>query len=234
MDNYENYLKHRGVVLPDPDSCGVPNYLKEVLIDRKRNLRIMDIGCGYGNMLFGLRNMGFTNLSGMDISQNAVDFCVKQGLNVRIEDIMQYKGEKYEFLIMSHVLEHLPKDKVIPMLRYIRENVLLPGGDLCIMVPNAQSNTDCYWAYEDFTHNTLFTGGSLLFVLRQAGFEKIQLLDVDGLSGMDKNSFAYHKRKMLQEIYITNKLFWNKVTGSSYHLPSPLIFTWEVKALATA
>ena len=35
VDNYENYLKYRGVVLPDPDSCGVPNYLQEVLIDRK-------------------------------------------------------------------------------------------------------------------------------------------------------------------------------------------------------
>lgn len=42
------------------------------------------------------------------------------------------------------------------------------------MMPNAQSNTDCYWAYEDFTHYTLFIAGSLLYVLREAGFTNIE------------------------------------------------------------
>lgn len=51
------------------------------------------------------------------------------------------------------------------------------------MVPNAQSNTNCYWAYEDFTHNYLFTAGSFLFVLREAGFTNIEFVDIDGMSG---------------------------------------------------
>ena len=37
-----------------------------------------------------------------------------------------------------------------------------------------QLNTDCYWAYEDFTHYTLFIAGSLLYVLREAGFTNIE------------------------------------------------------------
>lgn len=82
---------------------------------------------------------------------------------------------------MSHVLEHLPKDMIIPVLQKIRDSLLNKDGELCIMVPNAMSNTNCYWAYEDFTHNTLFTPGSLLFVLREAGFSDITFLDPDGL-----------------------------------------------------
>lgn len=231
---YENYFESRGVTLPDPQTCTLPNYLKDVLGNRSKSLSILDIGCGYGTILYGLRNFGFTNIAGIDVSKEAVMYCRKQGLNVIEQDVLYYQGkERYDFVIMSHVIEHLPKEKVIPILTVLRENLLSNKGEVFIMVPNAQSNTDCYWAYEDFTHTTLFTGGSLLYVLRQAGFKNINFIDVDGLCGLDKNSFEYHKRKMLQELYIANKLFWNKVTGSSYHRPSPLIFTWEIKVLAS-
>ena len=97
-------------------------------------------------------------------------------------------------------------------------------------MPNAQSNTDCYWAYEDFTHYTLFTAGSLFYVLREVGFTAIEFLDHDGLG----NSTGWKKfvKRLLLKAYIKNKLFWNKVTGSAYHQPSPMIFTWELKCLA--
>lgn len=231
---YEKYFESRGVTLPNPKECILPIYLKEVMNGKNKNIRILDVGCGYGNILYALRNIGFTNIAGIDISRDAVDYCQEQGLNVKETDVLLFEGDtKYDFVIMSHVLEHLPKENVIDVLRAVRKKVLAEAGELFIMVPNAQSNTGCYWAYEDFTHNTLFTGGSLLYVLRQAGYKKIDFVDVDGLCGVDKNSFEYHKRKMLQEIYIANKLFWNKVTGSSFHRPSPLIFTWEIKALAS-
>ncbi len=51
-------------------------------------------------------------------------------------------------------------------------------------MPNAQSHTGCYWAYEDFTHNTLFTAGSLLYVLKMAGFAHIEIIDKDALVGV--------------------------------------------------
>lgn len=116
------------------------------------------------------------------------------------------------------------------MLRKIREEILAKDGMFCLMVPNAQSNTDCYWAYEDFTHYTLFTAGSLLYVLREAGFTNIEFLDAAGL----ENSTGWKKllKSLLLKAYIWNKMFWNKVTGSAYHQPSPMIFTWELKCVA--
>ena len=143
---------------------------------------------------------------------------------------MNYGGERYDYVLMSHVLEHLPKEYIVPMLQKIREEILAVEEALCIMVPNAQSNTDCYWAYEDFTHYTLFTAGSLFYVLREDGFTAIEFLDHDGLG----NSTGWKKfvKRLLLKAYIKNKLFWNKVTGSAYHQPSPMIFTWELKCLA--
>ncbi len=100
-----------------------------------------------------------------------------------------------------------------------------------VSVPNAMSNTDCYWAYEDFTHTILFTAGSLYYVLRSAGFEYVEFLDVD----CTLSSPFYKKmiKKFLLNLYKVNKLFLNKVTRSSYHIGDfPLIFSYEIKCKA--
>lgn len=99
-----------------------------------------------------------------------------------------------------------------------------------IAVPNAQSNTGCYWAYEDWTHTTLFTSGSIYYVLRSAGFEKIEFLDID--CTLDCSILKSFVRKFFLMIYKLNKKFWNKITCSSYHLPSPEIFSFEIKVKA--
>lgn len=106
-----------------------------------------------------------------------------------------------------------------------------PGGGLIVMVPNAQSNTGCYWAYEDFTHHTMFTSGSLYYVLRSAGFSDVEFLDVDAI-GEVSGFFKKLIKKALLNIYRANYVFWNRVTSSSIHKPSPMIFGYEIKALA--
>ncbi|MBL0306338.1 MAG: hypothetical protein IPQ25_09965 [Chitinophagaceae bacterium] len=81
---------------------------------------------------------------------------------------------------MSHVLEHIEKEKIIDTLIHIRKNLLKKGGVFLLMVPNAQSYTGAYWRYEDFTHNIMFTAGSCIYVLKAAGFENIEFIDPDG------------------------------------------------------
>lgn len=228
QEKYQSYFASRGVDPSMYKDSRLPNYLRSVLMDKEKSL--LDIGCGFGQNLHALRNEGFKNIRGVDVSKEAVDYCRSQGLPVDYCDVMAYDGERYDYVLMSHVLEHLPKEMIIPMLQKIREDVLAEQGTLLVMVPNAQSNTDCYWAYEDFTHNTLFTGGGLLYVLREAGFEDIEFLDPDGLG--ESRGWKKWVKKLLLKLYIQNKLFWNKITGSAYHAPSPLIFTWEVKCAA--
>lgn len=86
------------------------------------------------------------------------------------------------------------------------------------------------WAYEDFTHNTIFTAGSLCFVLKSAGFESIEFLDPDGLES--SRPIVKWLRKFFMFVHKANIIFWNRVTNSSFHCPSPQIFTYELKALA--
>jgi len=230
----ENYFDFRKVEEEYYKNYRLPNYLAKILpSDFKVN--ILDIGCGFGPTIKSLKDMGYKSIKGIDINDEAIAQCKKLNLDViKIDDIISFSKlceKKYDFIIMSHVLEHIEKVKMIDTLRAIRENLLSDKGKFCVMVPNAQSNTGSYWRFEDFTHHYLFTAGSLQYVLRAAGFTQIDFIDPDGLDGV--SSLKKPIVKILLKIYKFRKNFWNKITASSYHRPSPQIFTFELKALAS-
>ena len=81
---------------------------------------------------------------------------------------------KYKYSLTSislHVLEHLD-EKTLTNLPEIFFDMLCEYGKVFIAVPNALSSTGLYWRYEDFTHNRIFTVGSLQFVLSNVKLEK--------------------------------------------------------------
>ncbi len=231
--NHNEYFSYCNIVSSDYKNYQLQDYLRSVLpIDKKA--RIIDIGCGLGQTLIALKKLGYNNVRGIDISTYAVEQCKAKGLDVTLSpNIISFcrkRKKKYDFIVMSHVLEHVAKNEIIDTLKVIRSKILSDDGLLCIMVPNAQSNTGCYWAYEDFTHSLLFTSGSLFYVLKSAGFSNIKFLDIDGLQGHD--FFRKMVKSVLLKYYKIKSNFWNKVTISSYHVQSPQIFTFEIKAIA--
>jgi len=233
-DVYDEYFSFRNVAPNFYDDYSLPAYLKQVL-PKERNAAILDIGCGFGQMLKALQAEGYKNLSGIDVSAEAIEFCSGQGLNVeKIGTISNYCREirnKYDFIVMSHVIEHIEKHEIIETLRSIRTYLLKEGGRFMVMTPNAQSNTGCYWAYEDFTHTTVFTAGSLFFVLKSAGFKNVEFIDPLGTVG--SRPVVKLIKRILIPLYATNMALWNLVTNSSFHRPSPQIFTFEIKAVAS-
>jgi ubiquinone/menaquinone biosynthesis C-methylase UbiE len=197
---------------------------------------ILDFGCGFGQMISALKQNGFSSIEGADINSAAIGQLRERQITVHDLtseiDFYDTHAGSYDFVIMSHVLEHFPKSEVINQLRRVRK-VIKEGGALIVMVPNAQSNTGCYWAYEDFTHHLLFTSGSLSYVLKASGFVSVEFIDIDCTAGT-KFSMKRKARRFLLFIYRWNMGFWNKVTGSAYHASSPQIFSYEIKALARA
>jgi 2-polyprenyl-3-methyl-5-hydroxy-6-metoxy-1,4-benzoquinol methylase len=227
---YGSYFEYRQIDPGDYRGFKLPVYLKNAL-GANGSVRILDFGGGFGQMSNALREAGYKNVELLDISPPALAHSRSIGLTCHDGNepcFFETHQDSYDFVILSHVVEHFPKDEVISILAKIRD-ILKPGGGVIVMVPNAQSNTGAYWAYEDFTHYTMFTSGSLYYVLRAAGFEEVVFLDPDCLDG----SVWYKKffRKILLKLYRANYGFWNKVTGSSTHIASPLIFSYEVKAL---
>ncbi len=231
----QNYFRLRNNSLNIEYGINIPTYLKSVLPINK-DASFLDIGCGYGEFLGLLRNNNYVNLLGVDINKPAIGFCLKNKLNcMHINNINDFihnnKDRQFDFITMNHVLEHINKEEIIKTLTIIREKLLSPTGKIFLKVPNAQSNTGCYWAYEDFTHETLFTTGSVYYVLKAAGFNSIQFIDPYDLDNL--SFFRKFRRKILLKLYEKNKSFWNNITRSYYHAPSPVIYSYELKIVAT-
>lgn len=228
----KKYFSNRNVEENYMSNYVIPPSLLSVL-PKDKNAAILDIGCGFGYILNILKLSGYNNLGGIDISEEAVSVCKKNGLNVEqvtsLDDFFRNNNKKYDFILMTHVIEHIPKDKIIETLKQIK-SALTENGTLYLSTPNAQSNTGSYWMFEDFTHTTIFTSGSIIYVLKSAGFDEINFVDPHDL--MRHTFLAQILKKFLLSLYKLNKKFWNKVTASSYHKPSPEIYAFEIKVIA--
>lgn len=236
LDRYfqkNKYFQLRGVTAETYKQYKLQGYLKNIL-PKSKSAAILDIGCGLGQTLSKLREEGYVNIEGIDISEESCKCCELQKLKIKkIKSIIDYgktSDKRYDLIIMSHVLEHVNKNEIIDTLKSIGKYLLKKDGKFCVMVPNAQANTGSYWFFEDFTHKTMFTSGSLLYVLGAAGFKKVRFLDKIGLEGF--GLIVRTIRTLFLPLYYINNFFWNRITSSSYHKQSPVIFTHELRALA--
>lgn len=226
------YFELRNITPSAYQDFTLPKYIKDIVFIVDKPV-ILDFGCGFGQLLNALKNEGLNSIDGLDMDTDAIEHCKKLGFNCfdAKDDDSFYSTHTnyYDFIIASHVIEHFSKDDIIPQLNKLKD-LLKPDGALIVMVPNAQSNTGCYWAYEDFTHNLLFTSGSIYFVLRAAGFSKIEFLDTDCTYGLP----IWKKiiKKGLLKFYKFNCFFWNRITSSDYHESSPIIYSYEIKVMA--
>ena len=231
MNNY--YYKCRNYSFPSKLLPGTPRYLIPY-IPKNKDAYILEIGCGEGKFIADcVVTHKRKNVIGIDISEESVSFCKKYNLPVFQEDVFSFLNDteiKFDFIYMSHVLEHFSKDKTIPLLHLIHKK-LSTNGKLFIVVPNAQSSVDSYWMYEDFTHDTLFTTGSLYYVLCEAGFDKIEFVDLDGFG--KQKGWKIKMRKFFLKLYKQFKKFERWITNSYYHNPSPISYAWEIKVIAT-
>ncbi|WP_104696972.1 MULTISPECIES: class I SAM-dependent methyltransferase [unclassified Helicobacter] len=232
-----NYFQARNISQDFYKYYTLPFSLESIIKKLPHHSRILDFGCGYGQNLLAIQKLLDSNgggiIQGIDIDPQAVDFCNKNNLEVSLVDnIFDYQPHyKFDLIILMHVLEHFPKEKIIPLLKHFKDHFLTQSGKIFISVPNAQSNTGCYWAYEDFTHQTLFTAGSLIYVLKMSHFQTIQIIDKDCTEGL--NLFKKIIRKAFLALYRLHIKFWNCITGSSFHSPSPEVYSYEIKVLAS-
>lgn len=100
----------------------------EYLGDKPKNSKIIDVGCGEGRGLHALRNIGFTQLVGVDISTPKIKIAKESGLEVYeldFHDMGQFHLQEFDYLFCSHAIEHsLNPTKVLLEARRIAKNGL--------------------------------------------------------------------------------------------------------------
>ena len=100
-----------------------------------RDARVLDVGTSTGTNLRMLRDGGFTNVTGLDLSDEAIRFCREKGLGtVRKGDVCDtpFEDASFDLILATDIIEHVEDDA--RALAEIRR-VLRPGGHALLTVP---------------------------------------------------------------------------------------------------
>jgi len=155
---------------------------------------MLDVGCGTGAFLDGMRDRGWT-VAGIEPGIQAAEYG-RTELGLDIENATLENAElapgSYDLVTMWNVLEHLPDPR--QALVRVRE-ALRPGGLLVFAVPNLNSTDRMlfrqYWAGYDLPrHLYVFPDEVLASMVRAAGFEVLDRRCIYGTY----NAFAFSAR----------------------------------------
>jgi SAM-dependent methyltransferase len=128
-------------------------------------LSILDIGCGTGANLEMLSQFG--SAEGVDVSDDALEFCRRKGLNVKkgLAETLPFADESFDITTALDVVEHLDDD--IAGLKEMHR-VTKNGGYSLIFVPAFM------WLWgvqDDISHHRIrYTKQQIVERLEQAGF----------------------------------------------------------------
>ena len=139
--------------------------------------RILDLGCGAGNLLGFFKSVGYTDITGVDVSPEQVA-CARQICpNVIQSDVFHFLHRegigRFDMITAFDVLEHLTRDEMIDLVKMIR-GCLNPNGRLVIQLPNGDSPFIGSVFYSDATHETCLTAVSLRHILESCGLKGCQ------------------------------------------------------------
>lgn len=97
---------------PSEDSYFLSDVIKKEipkLLNKNKNLSVLEIGCGSGIQLLTLKELGVKYLSGLDINQTAVKHCKNLGFNCILSDLFSNIKDKFDLIVFNP--PYLPENK---------------------------------------------------------------------------------------------------------------------------
>lgn len=139
-------------------------------------VRILDVGCASGRLLANIRDLGFSNVTGLDPSPACAAAAAQlYGIGVQTLTLgeMAATGQSFDVVIMVGVLEHLRDlESAFDHLR----SLVGSGGLVYVEVPDVTAFADWPNApYQDFSteHVNFFSPVSLTNLMRRHGFVEV-------------------------------------------------------------
>lgn len=181
-----NYISHAG---HNKSKLGITYWLYDLVskynIGRKLNHikeyhpsgKLLDLGCGLGYFLNGVKKDNTFDCVGADVSNEAIKYVKDNfGISVENEDALNnFKDDSFDVITQWHVMEHVHKleERMLFLKRVLKEN-----GTMFIAVPNAGSfdanHYKSYWdGYDVPRHIYHFTRSSFSLLMDKHGFEVV-------------------------------------------------------------
>lgn len=160
------------------------------LKDIYENAKVFDIGCGRGEWLCLMKEMGFEVL-GVDLDAGMLQDCWDRNLPVEKGDAVAYlrtlETESRAVISAFHVVEHISFDDltavVVESLR-----ILKPGGLLIMETPNPENIVVATRNfYLDPTHQRPIPPQLLSFLSEHYGFARVKILRLQESAELSSN-----------------------------------------------
>lgn len=150
------------------------------LIPADKNSALLDMGCGFGSLIYTLKKKGYTNLKGIDLSEGQVKVAHELGLTeIELQDLLPYlKNNKNKFDVITgiDIIEHFSKDELVEVLTCVKD-ALKPNGTAIFRTPNLDAPFATLFSNGDFTHENYINYSSANQLMLSMGFKNIQVLN---------------------------------------------------------
>jgi len=166
---FEQYYKDYDS-LPERETDLTLGSVKFILnqLDADKQIKILDVGCGYGYILSQIRNLGYENILGVDLA-NQIKY---PNIPIQIANIekLPFEDKSFDTVICSHTLEH-----VINIRQTICELKRVTAKKLIITVPRQK-----YYKYTFDLHIHFFPQISYLLNLLNIDEQNYTYTNKDG------------------------------------------------------
>lgn len=182
-DFYSGYYLNEDELSPPPH---VNTRLEEITAEfapYRGNNRLLDVGCGAGNLLQAARKHGW-DARGLDVSPGAVKHVRGLGFEVFEGELSraEFPAQHFDVITAAELVEHLVNPQTL--LQEVAR-ILRPGGLFWLTTPHARGlsgrllgmNWTCVWPPE---HLQLFSVRGLKKLLREAGFRQLAIRTTGG------------------------------------------------------
>lgn len=146
---------------------------------KKKNVSILEIGPGFGEFIEYCSDKKIASIDIVERDKSVINFLKK---NYRLRTVflnqdvwkIDRKLKRYDLIMMTQVLEHIPVVDHIKVLRTLYKH-LNSKGAIIITVPNIGNPLATFERYYDYTHQTAFTEHSLEQMVDFAGLKKAKI-----------------------------------------------------------
>jgi 2-polyprenyl-3-methyl-5-hydroxy-6-metoxy-1,4-benzoquinol methylase len=150
-----------------------------------KQARVVDLGCGYGAFLMMLRDSGYTNLRGIDISPEQVALAHDLGASMVEQGTLETaiaQERNVALVTMFDVIEHLTRAEAISVLQGIH-GMLDDGGVLLLRTPNVDAALGTVLSFGDLTHEMHLNKYSALELFASLDYRQVDILPVKPVGG---------------------------------------------------
>ena len=189
----------------------------ENVLPKNKDIKILDVGFGGGQFTSACIHLGYQNIHCADFG------AVHKLLKVRKEfpqikgsydiestvgDFLADSNEKFDFIHLAHVIEHIPKHSLLYLVDSIYKS-LHRDGIFFVRTPNMLGPISNYSLFCTLGHEYGFSEHNLSSLLTMCGFEDIELLHFPPYDQTLKQKSANILRKLFTFKDVLNHRLFN-------------------------